>query len=116
MRALPLLLLALALAACDATSETDEVIDLMTRAPWVPVDPPAEVQLAERYDFRDNGRLVLTFPGGSTHRTEWALDENATVVVVRDLDGGRLDLPLVTLTEDDLVLDYAGVEVAFVHP
>lgn len=104
----------LALAACDP-SETDEVIALMTQGPWRPVDATVVPGLAERYEFRANGRLILTFAGGATQRTDWALDENATILVVRNQGGDELRFPIQVLTETDLVLEIGGVAVAFVR-
>ncbi len=112
---IPLLLVLgslLALTACDST--TDEAVDLMTRAPWVLVDAPAELNLAERYDFRDNGTLTLTFADGATLNTRWALDDDGTVLVVREPSEDRR-YAIETLTETDLVLENGGTTLSFVH-
>ena len=103
----------LVLAACD--SMRDETIDLMTRAPWVTVDAPPESGLAGRYEFRGDGKLRITFEDGSTTRTDWTVSKDATALRVIEQDGERR-LPIVTLTEEDLVLDFGDFDVAFVHP
>ncbi|MEM1041003.1 MAG: hypothetical protein AAGI91_00075 [Bacteroidota bacterium] len=107
----------LVLAGCDA-SETDQAIDLLTDGAWRIVDPAANPDLPVRYEFRQNnrgGRLDLTFANGSELTTEWALDENATVLVYRDQGGEQINIPILTLTETDLRLEFDGTPVDFVR-
>ncbi len=107
----------LTLAACDP-SETDQAIDLLTGGAWRIVDPVANPDLPVRYEFRQNsngGRLDLTFASGNEVTTEWALDDDGTVLVYRDLDREQVNVPILTLTETDLTLEFDGVPVDFVR-
>ncbi len=115
MHRLSLLLLAslLTLAACD--SMRDETIDLMTSAPWMTVDAPPESGLAGRYDFQGDGDLRITLADGSVRNTMWTVSEDATALRVIE-PGGERRLPIVKLTEDELVLDFGDDgQISFVH-